>query len=192
MRLIFANLLRRVTLSFIIYRLLHFTTVYCWFERIWIPCPFAEGADPEIYLFGNGCWGKCPKKGQCGCFNECQVCTCTCSQQYPFPLELHQLHRDNKYRIEPCISNPPNFTRAKQSRLSTSCILDQSNDSRDLCQPSAVTRLSLFNSPWLRRFLAHSIKHLLLKPMVHPLVFLAHHIRAGYQPTLPRHCLNCR
>ena len=26
-----------------------------------IPCPYAEGADPEFYLFSNGSWGGVSK-----------------------------------------------------------------------------------------------------------------------------------
>ena len=44
-------------LGFIDYRLLHLS-FYIVGSTDMIPYPFAEGADPEFYLFSNGSWGE--------------------------------------------------------------------------------------------------------------------------------------
>lgn len=75
----------------------------------------------------------------------------------------------------------------EQHRSSTSRSFDQSDDSRYLRQPSTVARIYLLNRPRPSGFLAYSIKHLLLKPEVHPFILLAHEICAGYQTALPSH-----
>ena len=60
-----------------------------------IPCPFAEGADPEILPLWQREIGGRVRNGQCGCFRSLG----TCSQQCPFPLDCMDL-LDNKYPIE--------------------------------------------------------------------------------------------
>lgn len=82
--------------------------------------------------------------------------------------------------------------RTNNPRSSTSCSFDQSNNGRYLRQPSTVTRIYLLNRPGSSGFLAHSIKHLLLEPEVHPLILLAHEIRAGHQTALPSHRIDRR